>query len=61
MAQHQDSTDPIRHTRLFELIRQTNLIDERARVSRQQSAAVMTDIQRFLIQANQSFGTIDDA
>lgn len=54
MAHRPTVSEDVRHARLFELIRQENVIAERDDCKPQPSSADMRDMQRFLKQAHLS-------
>ncbi|MFD1159577.1 hypothetical protein [Roseovarius aestuarii] len=49
-----DRSEPTRHTRLFELIRQDNIINERDSIAPRKRVSDTADMQYFLKQADRS-------
>ena len=61
MAYRQHISDTARHARLFELIRQENLVNSQNHTMLRQKAPSMTQMQQFLKLANQSFAPTDES
>ena len=60
MSHRPHTTDTVRHTRLFELIRQENMADSARFAATDRSAPDMAEMQNFLKQANRSLRPDED-
>ena len=60
MSHRPHMTDTVRHTRLFELIRQENMADNARFAATDRSAPDMAEMQNFLKQANRSLRPDED-
>ena len=60
MAYRPQSSDNLRHTRLFELIRQENMADSAGFAATDRSTPDMAEMQNFLKQANRSLRPDED-
>ena len=54
MSHHSDITGTARHARLFELIRQDNVISENDNIAPRSDTLELADLQQFLTLAEQS-------